>query len=235
MDNINSQKFRKAEAVSCTALASTFHYFDFETDSPLIFQPGQYIEVQVADDRINAYSIAGHEGLLKFNLLVDVKPGGPGSKFFEHLKIGNRISFLGPFGTFTLKLDDRAEHLLFLATGCGITPLKCMIDSALKEKNCRLPITLYFGLSYSGDVFWQDVLIKLSKEYPNFNFKIAVWKPDQTWQGETGFITEFLKEDFPDASQLSAYLCGNKDMIADATQILLERGCLKKRIYTEKY
>lgn len=235
MDDAKSQKFQTAEAISHIVLASTFHYFGFKTEKPLIFQPGQYIEVKVAEDRINAYSIASHEGLDNFNLLVDVKPGGPGSKFFASLKVGDKINFLGPFGIFTLKLDDGAKHLLFLATGCGIAPLRCMIESALKEQIVKLPITLYLGLSLPEDLFWQDYFQNLSREYPNFSFKVAIWKPGENWKGETGFITKFLKKDFPNTSKVGAYLCGNKDMIADATQILLEKGCPRKRIYTEKY
>jgi len=50
-----------------------------------------------------------------------------------------------------------------------------------------------------------------------------------------GFITELVKKDFPDASNCSAYLCGHRAMISDATDLLIQNGCPKGRIYTERF
>src|SRR3989338_4887098 len=171
----------------------------------------------------------------KFGLLVDTTLGGPGSKFFENLKPSDKMVFLGPFGAFTLKLGDGAKHLLFLGTGYGCAPLRRMIDAALKIHKTKLPITLYIGLNYRTDIFWLNYWQKLAQEHKNFNFKIAIFKPDSEWQGDAGFITELVKKDFPDANDCASYLCGNKFMIADTTKILLERGCPQDRIYTEKF
>src|SRR3989304_9122389 len=91
-------KFQTAVLIEHKILASKFHYFTFESKTPLIYKPGQYISVKVAQQRLNSYSIVGDDGPNKFFLLVDVSPGGPGSKFFENLKVGESISYLGPFG-----------------------------------------------------------------------------------------------------------------------------------------
>ena len=92
-----------------------------------------------------------------------------------------------------------------------------------------------FGLRYNSDVFWQDYFKKLSEEHSNFSFKLALSKPDLSWQGLNGHITELVNKDFSNASECSAYLCGNKAMIEEATNILLSKGCPKERIYSEKF
>lgn len=226
--------FKKAVATSHTTLASKFHSFVFEPEEPLIYQPGQYISIKVAEDRINAYSIAGKAGEKGFTILVDISPGGPGSKFFESLKVGEKISYLGPFGNFVSRENDGAEQLLFLGTGSGCSPLKCIIEALLKEKNWQLPLNLYFGLRYTNDVFWREYFQDLSERYPNFHFKLSLSKPDEAWGGFSGHITDFLPKDFPDASKLGVYLCGNKKMIEEATKILIDLKCPKERIYTEE-
>ncbi|OGC48706.1 hypothetical protein A2W32_02580 [candidate division WWE3 bacterium RBG_16_37_10] len=124
---------------------------------------------------------------------------------------------------------------MFLATGSGCAPFRCMIEHALREKGYTKPITLYIGLNHSQDVFWIDYLENLKREFTNFNYKIAVWKPDNSWKGHVGFITDLVKQDYPDASQCSAYLCGAKPMIDSATELLKQLGCLEKRIYMEKF
>lgn len=227
-------KFQTATTLSHEILAGTYHYFVFETETPLTYKPGQYLSVKVSDSRINAYSIAGSEGN-KIFILVDTSPGGPGSKFFENLKVGDKMSFLGPFGIFTLKEKDDTQEILFLGTGSGCSPLKCMVEAALKSNNYQIPITFYFGLRNNDDVFWQDYFNKLASEHPNFKFKLSLSKPDQNWQGQIGHITELVKKDYPDTSKCSAYLCGNHAMIEEASEILLSNGCPKEKIYTEKF
>lgn len=231
---IEGPQFKTAVVLDHIILADTYHLFNLKTKEPLVFKPGQYVSVKVADNRINPYSITTHSGINKFSLLVDTKPGGVGSKFFENLQPEAEINFLGPFGNFILNLEDGSKKLLFLGTGSGIAPLRCQIESALLEQKSTLPMTLYFGLSYPYDLFWDDYFQKLSIDYPNFKYKIAIWKPDNSWQGPVGFITKLLEQDIIDASDYSAYLCGNPQMISDASEILLKCNIPKERIYTEK-
>jgi acetyltransferase len=228
-------RFKIAKALECKTLAGKFHNFIFETEAPISYKPGQYISVKVADTRINCYSIATNEGENKFSLLIDTSPGGPGSIYFEALKAGDKINFLGPFGTFVIRPDKDVKHILFLGTGSGCAPLRCMIDDLLKVQKVKTPITLYLGLRFQTDIFWKDYFTKLSADYPSFNFIIAISKPDATCQEKTGHITECIDLDFPDVSGMSAYLCGNMKMIEETTNMLISRGMAKEKIYTEKF
>ncbi|MFH0936896.1 MAG: FAD-dependent oxidoreductase [Candidatus Daviesbacteria bacterium] len=232
---IKLPRLKRAKVLECKILASNFHFFSFQAEKPLHFLPGQYISVKVDNKNLRSYSIAIKEGDKEFSLLVDTSPGGPGSKFFENLKKGEEILFLGPFGTFTLKMRDKAKKLVFLGTGSGCAPLRCQIEAALKEKNPEIEMYLYHGLTYPKDLFWQDVFQNLAKEHSNFHYKVVIWKSDKSWWGETGFITQALEKELTNGKEIAAYLCGNKEMIADATKILREKGCPKRRIYTEKY
>jgi NAD(P)H-flavin reductase len=227
-------KFKTATTLSTELLSGKMHYFEFKTAEPFDIKPGQYISVKVSDTRINCYSIAGHTSPTKFDLLVDSTPGGSGSKFFEQLKTGDRITFLGPFGTFILKQEDTVKNMLFLGTGCGVAPLKYMIETVLSDSKFKQVIKLYIGVLNFEDIFLQGYFKKLSEEYKNFSFEIAVNNPNPLWKGPTGFITELVKHDFPDASKCSAYLCGNKFMVQDVTKLLTDNGCPDERIYVEK-
>lgn len=231
----STNNLQEASVINHQNLASSYYFSDFKTEKEFKHTPGQYLSVKVAENKFNAYSIVMNKNKNTFSLLVDVKPGGPGSKYFENLKINDKIYFLGPFGNFILNTDDNAKKLIFLATGSGIAPIRSQIESALTEQNLQIPIILYWGLSYPYDVFWADYFQKLSLDHPNFKYKIVVWKPDNSWQGYSGFITKLLEQDISDASDCATYLCGNPQMIANATKILTEKGCQETRIYTEKY
>lgn len=228
-------KFHTATLVNKTVLAQQFRYFEFETDETFECKPGQYISIKVAPNRINSYSIATGDGEKRFSLLIDISPGGPGSKFFENIKTDDKIAYMGPFGVFTFKKDDGAKKLLFLGTGSGCSPLRSIIDMVLKDPNVNIPIYFYFGLRHSNDIFWKDYFEKLEAEHPNFHFNLVLSKPDENWQGQVGHITEAVKKDIPDASDCSAYLCGNPKMIDKASAILKDSNCPEERIYTEKF
>lgn len=227
--------FKVATTLTHEIPASKFHHLVFEAENAFTFQPGQYVSVKVANNRINAYSVMNHPDDKKFELLVDSSPGGPGSKFFENLKVGEKISFIGPFGIFTLKPDDGAKQMLFMGTGSGCVPLRCMIESALIEQKSTIPITLYFGLRYSEDIFWKEHFEQLAKDHPNFNFKLVLSKPDENWQGLSGHITDIAANDHKDASDCSVYLCGNKLMIEEAKQMMTACGCPPERVYSEHF
>ena len=228
-------KMMTATCVKHETLATTYHHFDFKADVPLEFKPGQYISVKVSPDAIRAYSVASHTSPTEFSLLVDVRPGGPGSQFFDNLKEGDKMTYLGPFGVFTLNLEDEADELLMMATGSGNSATRCMIDVALKELNYTKPIKLYMGLTKPEEIFWQEHFEELKKQYPNFNYEIVVYEPDESWSGLTGFITDHLDKEVPDATKCAAYLCGHRNMIAEASEILLAKGCPSDRIYQERF
>lgn len=228
-------KFKVATTLSANNLAGKVSYFEFESEEPIEVKPGQYLSVKVSDTRINCYSVAGKPSPTKFNLLVDSTPGGPGSKFFESLKEGDKMTFLGPFGNFILEPQDGVETLLFMATGVGLAPLKYMIESALSDDRFKQNIKLYTGFNNYEDIFLKDYFDDLAQKDSRFSHEIAVNNPHPDWKGAAGFITELVKRDYADTSKCAAYLCGNKYMIADITNLMVERGCPKERVYMEKY
>jgi acetyl coenzyme A synthetase (ADP forming)-like protein len=228
-------KFHTATLKKSEVLATKFHYFEFEAEEPLNYKPGQYISIKVAPNRINSYSIAYGDGHPNFSLLVDTSPGGPGSKFFENIKPDDKIAYMGPFGTFTFNEKDGSKRLLFLGTGSGCSPLRSMLESTLNNPEINIPIHFYFGLRFSNDVFWKDYFEKLAAEHPNFHFNLVLSKPDESWQGQVGHITEALKKEITDASDSSAYLCGNPKMVEEASSILKDINCPEERIYKEHF
>lgn len=227
--------FRTALTISNTIPGGKFHDLIFETQESFDSRPGQYVSIKVAESQINNYSVASRLGSNRFALMIDTSPGGAGSRYFEALKAGENIQFLGPLGKFSLHPDDGAERLLFLGTGSGVSPLRCMIESVLAEGGKRLPVALYFGLRFRTDIFWDEYFSALAARYANFSYKLSLSRPDEAWHGLTGHITDRLTLDIQDAGGYGVYLCGNGGMIKQATEVLVSLGCPKTRIYTEKF
>jgi len=84
-------------------LQGGFWWFEFSFKDEFSFKAGQYVSVKVNEegDR-RAYSIASAPGGNKICLLVDVSPDGVGSRFFNEVKVGQKVEVLGPMGRFVV-------------------------------------------------------------------------------------------------------------------------------------
>lgn len=203
----------------------------------ILFKAGQFISFEVPKEGFphpltRPYSIASppsssHRISLVFNLVI----GGPGSSYLYGLKKGDVTSFKGPAGSFFLR-EDLTRHLLFVATGTGIAPLRSMLLTQL-ERNSGQPLTLFWGLRYERDVYYQDELAEWATRYPKFSFVTTLSQPGPDWTGARGRVTRLIQERIATVRDLAVYLCGNGDMIKEVTALIQGKGLCP--IFREKY
>jgi ferredoxin-NADP reductase len=115
-------------------------------DEPLPFKPGQFISclLPVGGERlIRPYSIASDpDETESLELLYNIVPDGPGSHYLHGLKLGDPITFTGPWGTFTLDEPPDAE-VVFVAENSGIAPIRAMLLA--HASHSHRPFRLIYG------------------------------------------------------------------------------------------
>jgi len=141
----------KAKLIEKKELAPKVLFLKFFIEKEeLDFIPGQFLQLRV-EDKKRYYSIASPKKDKKtFELLVKLVEGGAASTFFEKIKIGQEANFFGPFGSFTIRSNDKNK--IFLATGTGIAPIRSQIQSFLP--NTSLSLFLFWGLKSRNDVYF---------------------------------------------------------------------------------
>lgn len=195
------------------------------------FLAGQYISLDVGRGQRRSYSIASVPAIKnEIDLLVDVSPQGPGSEFFKNLKIGDRVEFKAPLGKFVLETGD--GDYLFLATGTGLAPFMAMIPVLLEKISTQVNFLL--GFRFLEDIFYEKELSSLKEKYPNFDYKICLSKPSESWSELKGHLTEYL-EDFTPNHETNVYLCGNKAMVDEARIKLRGLGVPEENVHFEQY
>lgn len=199
------------------------------------FKAGQFVTIKVAENIYRSYSISSLSSLLPtWEMLIDISPQGPGTKYLGKLQVGDIIVSTSPRGIFYLQ-DNLTPGITMGATGCGIASIKPLIEELL-IKNPRQKIDLFWGLRFSQDVFLKDQFDAWKKTYSNFNYQIILSRPDNTWSGLTGHITEhvvkFVSEQKADTS---IYICGNNDMITDVKDNLVKNNFPEEKIVSEKH
>lgn len=218
-------------------LNDKYCHFRFELLKPsrLEFQSGQYVSVVVDEHGTRrSYSICSRPDIGHgFELLLDMTPKGVGTQFFQNLRFGQEISLLAPMGQFIIS-DNDDQAIVFVATGSGIAPFRSMIFDLLQVRQDQRPITLYWGLRYVKDLFWENEFEELVENFKNFSFYPTISRPVPEWNLSTGRVTSLL-EIHQFKEKTGFYLCGSTPMIEDCTKLLEAKGVEEKRIYYEKF
>jgi NAD(P)H-flavin reductase len=219
------------------ALTPKYIHYMFELDHPheMPFIGGQYVSVKVSErGERRSYSICSAPSISHgFELLVDISPDGIGSKYLESLKFGDQISLLGALGMFTLKEELNESAIYLIATGSGVAPFRSMILDLL-EKQDKRPIVLYWGLRFEQDIYWALEFEELSRNNPNFTFKIILSKAGPEWPLDKGRVTDLLSV-LEKPVGAGYYLCGNEKMVDEVTAQLQQDGVELAHIHHEMF
>jgi len=225
--------------ISNSKLNDYAHHLSVKLTEPvsLDFAAGQFLMVEVGQNQKRAYSIANSESqkdLIEF--IIDTRPGGLGSQFGLQAKPDDIVKMAGPFGH--LKVTDTPAPKIFLANGCGIPPMKSMIETMLEQKRPE-KIILLWGMRFFGDLYLEERFETLEQIHPNFMFKICISRPEHENDREYctfGHVTDALcLSEIKQHVDAEYYMCGKIEMIKEVTDELKKRGIGTEKIFSEGY
>lgn len=189
----------------------------------LQFQAGQYIEFLLKDGKRRSFSMANapHDDAL-IELHIRHLPGG---LFTDRvfavtepmLKVRDILRFDGAHGSFFLR-DESEKPIIFVASGTGFAPIKAIIEHILHTGNPRR-MALYWGGRRPTDLYLHHLAQAWADRHPEqFSYipVISEAKPEDNWQGRTGFVHRAVMQDVPDLSAYQVYACGVPVMVDSA-------------------
>jgi propane monooxygenase reductase subunit len=203
------------------------------------FFPGQYVDIRVpGTEEVRSFSMANTSSLQSGQLefVIKVYPDGLFSHFLDsELAVGDRLDVTGPFGVFTLR-EGYESDLVFVGGGAGMAPILSLLRS-MAEKGIERKATYYYGARGRKDLCFEEELRALEEALPSFRYVPALSEPaaDDTWDGETGLITDVVKRHEQNLSGAHAYVCGPPPMVEAAMPLLSTLGVEEKRIYYDKF
>ncbi len=208
----------------------------------IAFTAGQYIQIEVppyalTDEPVyRAYSVASDPvDNRRLELEIRYVPNGICTTYVhQHLKVGDAVTFNGPYGEFGLRPTER--EIICIAGGSGMAPIRAILLEMARTRNPR-PCRYFFGARSVRDLFLVDEMRRLEGEIPNFHFIPALSSPtpDDHWEGETGLITAVVERHVPDAANAEAYLCGSPLMIDACIKTLRGCGMPETQIFYDKF
>lgn len=203
-----------------------------EDTLPIDYTAGQYARLRFSTFDPRPFSIASLPGeeLLEFY----VTRGGNGVRDYmtNHLTIGERVSVDGPHGEMP-ELLGNDRPVLAISGGTGLVPLKVMIEQAL-TKGASQSITLYHGARNESELFHNDFLDALARDYPNFSYHIALSDVTRHNQYHTGLIHDVIDRNYDDLSDDDIFIGGPPAMISAILPVLIQKKATKDRIHTDR-
>ena len=226
----------KARLATYREIGLNTRHFEFEAIGwTAAFVPGQFLSLtqQIGEDEITrAYSIVSPPGGNRFALCANLVPDGRFSPFLFDLRPGDEIAFKGPYGAFILRRP--VSDSIMVATGTGIAPFRSMLIARLRDHPDR-QFTLIFGVRYEAGLLYHGDLLRLARDYPNFDYRPTLTRPPETWIGRTGRVQAHTLEALEDRRDVDVYVCGLREMVDDMRAKLKEIGLDRKRMIYEKY
>lgn len=212
------------------------------------FISGQYGQFEVPayekvkERTMRAYSMSSPPSdKTHLEFLIRLVPGGIVTTYVhEHLKEGEKIRIIGPFGDFHVR--DTDAQMICVAGGSGMAPFKSIFQDMIDKGTLNdRRIWYFFGARTKRDMFYLDWLYQLDAEYENFHFVPALSEPqpDDDWKGPTGLITEvldgYLKQTIPTDIGKEGYLCGSPGMLDACMKVMGDNGMQPENIYFDKF
>ncbi|WP_018150083.1 hybrid-cluster NAD(P)-dependent oxidoreductase [Leeia oryzae] len=225
------------DTVVCVGIRQETHdvkTFVFRSSEPrrFAYHPGQFLtlELQIEGETVNRCYTLSSTPTRPDAVSITVKrvPGGMVSNWLhDNLKVGDRVSVLGPAGEFSsFSLAPDAPKYLYLSAGSGITPLMSMSRAHVDISSNR-DIVFIHSARTPADVIFARELQAFSKHQSGFRHAVICERPgaDGDYAGYLGYLTapmlQLIAADFKDRE---IFCCGPGPYMTAVKNVLQNLG-----------
>ena len=230
---------RSAVVSDVEMISSTVAKLVIEADAesePISFIPGQYVHLSVpGTGEHRSYSFAnGAFETGKYTFYIKILEQGAMSDYLSGAtKAGDEMTVTGPFGRFYLRPVQRP--VVMVAGGTGLAPMLSMLDTMIAQDETDQPVNLLYGANEQNELFGLEQIRAYAEQGLDIACELSVVSPYADWDGETGHVTDLLREEHLNGGDCDVYLCGPPPMIDAAESWLAENGVDASRIHAEKF
>lgn len=206
-----------------------------KTNGVLKYKPGQFMLfslVGYGEAPFTFASAPGKDGRFQ----ISVRRVGSLTSALHQLKEKDIVGVRGPYGnTFPLE-KIKGKDLLFVAGGCGIAPLRPLIQHVFKNRKNYGRVEIIYGCRTPKDIFYKEE-IKSWQAQPESFAHLTVDEPDELWGGTCGVVCVLLPKIKLNPKASLVFLCGPGVMIKFAVNDILKLGFKEQNIYAslERY
>lgn len=204
-------------------------------DTPMEYQPGQYLRVVMGDKDLRPFSIANAPNQdNKLELHIGAGPDNTyAAEVLAKMVEEGEVYVDGGHGSAFLR-EDRIKPTILLAGGTGFSYTLSILQKRLTLSSHE-PVFLYWGTRTREDMYAFDMLMALQKQYAHFTFQPVIDEPDASWKGKTGWVHKAVLADFVSLEPYQVYIAGRFEMAGVAREDFHNQGLLLENLYGDAY
>lgn len=236
----NSEKKLMLTCVEKTFLTEDFCTFWLTSANAATlpdYLPGQHLPVHVTvngQHHTRCYTLSSSPSRPD-RYAISVKRAGRGGVsdwLHDHFQVGNTLRASRPTGTFYLNAGT--DKLLLLAAGSGVTPILSMLRY-LSDRQNQTDVIVWYQCRRRQDIACLPELEQLQRLRPSLRIHIALSRPDDAWQGNTGRFHAGVLTTLPDVATRQVYVCGPADFMQTVKAALLSQGLPPAQYHQEVF
>lgn len=243
--------FQAGGYIEIEAVPHKIYYRDFNIEDEYRPDWDKYnlwrYESDVEEPAIRAYSMANYPGekrIITLNIRIAVPPpykpdAPPGqmSSYIFSLKPGDKVTVAGPYGDFFVQ--DTDNEIIVAGGGAGMAPLRSIVFDQLKRVRTTRKISFWYGARNMREAFYVDDFNKLAEEHDNFEWHMALSRPDKHWKGYKGYVhycmLDLYLDSHPAPEDCEYYLCGPPALVASVVMMLDSLGVEPENIFYDDF
>jgi sulfhydrogenase subunit gamma (sulfur reductase) len=190
------------------------------------FQPGQFIMLELPGVGEGPFGISSspsnHE-----DIEVCIRTVGNLTGVLARAGRGTRVGLRGPFGTSFPMARMHGGHVLLIAGGLGLAPLRSPIAYVQEHRSQFDQVDIIYGTKEPSQLLFKYQYEMWKKD--DLGLHIIVEKPDPSWMGDVGLITKVVEGIIAGRDPLfiertHAIVCGPPIMFKFVCDLLSKKG-----------
>lgn len=153
---------------------------------------------------------------------------GKTTEALARLQVGDQLGVRGPFGRGWPLHKLAGKHVLVVAGGLGLAPLRPLVQELVAQPGDYAGVQLFYGGKRPQELLYRS---QLSEWNNTIDVQLSVDRADADWTGHVGVITQLLSGSSPPAHNAVALVCGPEIMMRFSIQALQKLGLADSDIY----
>jgi NAD(P)H-flavin reductase len=222
------ERFRVSERRQETADTWTLELEPLDREGGLPFLPGQFTMLYAFGAGEVPISISG-DPHRPDPLVHTIRAVGAASAAICRTEPGHMLGVRGPFGSSWPVAEAAGRHVVIVAGGIGLAPLRPVVYDVLSARDRFAGATLLYGGRQPDQLLYADELEEWRER--GLDVQVTVDIAASEWPGRVGVVPTLIQRAGFDPGAAVAFVCGPEAMIRFSAEALIGRGVAPDRVH----